>query len=154
MRNKLSIIFLLLGGVFFMVGATFMSLNSEKHEEKKEVPDDTERKIETYMPVIYKIEDNDSFVYIVPDLPLGESRITDIDKRIYDLIDKYRLVVQYNNTKLDQLDYIKNFVLNDEDYLDNYLNDIVRTKLFDFSNAHSKYNYDDYINYYKRMRCR
>ena len=35
MRNKLSIIFLLLGGVFFMVGATFMSVKRKTPVTKK-----------------------------------------------------------------------------------------------------------------------
>lgn len=149
MRNKLSIIFLLLGGVFFMVGATFMSLNSEKHEDKKEEQkEDTPKKnINTFMPVLFKIEDKDSFVYILPNMPLGDSKIANIDDKVYEMLEEYPLVVQYNNSKLDQLDYIKHFVLNEDDYLDNYISEILKEKLFNFSNAHSKYNYDDYMYY-------
>ena len=54
MRNKLSIIFLLLGGVFFMVGATFMSVNSTKHEDKKKnsSKEETKKSVSTYKHVI------------------------------------------------------------------------------------------------------
>ena len=149
MRNKLSIIFLLLGGVFFMVGATFMSVNSTKHEDKKKNSsnEETKKSVSTYMPVLLKIEDKDSSVYILPNMPLGDSKISNVDDKIYDMLEKYPLVVQYDNSKLNQLDYIKNFVLNEEDYLDNYISDGLKEKLFNFSNSHSKYNYDDYKHY-------
>ena len=149
MRNKLSIIFLLLGGVFFMVGATFMSINGQKHEDKKDDPKkgETNEKANTFMPALFKVEDNDSFVYILPNMPLGDSKITNIDDKVYEMIDKYPLVVQYDNSKLDQLDYIKHFVLNEDDYLDNYISDGLKETIFNFSNAHSKYNYDDYKHY-------
>ena len=144
MRNKLSIIFLLFGGIFIITGATFMSINN-KYEDKKE--DQVTKNEKKYMPILYKVEDKDSYVYILPNMPLGDSKITNIDDDIYDLLEDNKLVVQYDFSKLNQRDYISNFILDEDDYLDNYIDDALKEKLANFSNSHPKYNYDDYNHY-------
>ncbi len=150
MRNKLSLIFLLFGGILIMISATFISIKSNKAEKKetKEIKDDVKKSAKSsYMPIVYRIEDNDSKVYLIPSMSLGKTSITNIDSRVIDLIRDRELVVEYNFTELDQLDYIKKFILEEDDYLYKYLNDDFNNKLVDFSNNHSKYNYDDYIHY-------
>lgn len=150
MRSKLSLIFLLCGGILIIVSATFMSVKPNKSEKKdyKEASSDVKKeKAQTYSPLIFTIEDDDSKVYLVPSISLGKSSISNFDSEILDLIEDKELVVEYNFTELDQLDYIKKFILDEDDYLYNYLNDDFNSKLIEFSNNHTKYNYDDYIHY-------
>ena len=145
MRKKLSLIFLLLGGILTIIGATLSSVNMKKTPDKEEIKKE-EKSLDknTYMPITYQISDN---VYLVPNFSLGDSNILNISDYFFDLIKDKTLAVQFDDTNIDQLDYAKNYILESDDYLDNHITNDFKNKLINFSIKHTKYNYDDYKHY-------
>ena len=77
MRNKIAILLLLIGGILFIGGATMSSLNSNSGNNKDSKKDVDRNKFEgfSYMPALYKISDDDSYIYLLPFQSLSDDRV-------------------------------------------------------------------------------
>ena len=147
MSKKLSLIFLLLGGILTIVGGTMLSIKDSKKDKEKSIEESKSLDEDSYMPIIYKISDKDNYIYLVPSFNHGDSNSKKISSKFYNILDKSTIIVEYDDTKTNQLDFDNNFILEEDDFLDNYITWEFRNKLMDFSTNNGKYNYDDYKHY-------
>ena len=121
MSKKLSLIFLLLGGILTIVGGTMLSIKDSKKDKEKSIEESKSLDEDAYMPIIYKISDKDNYIYLVPSFNHGDSNSKKISSKFYNILDKSTIIVEYDDTKTNQLDFDNNFILEEDDYLDNCL---------------------------------
>ena len=150
MKRKLSIVFLLVGALMIIFSATSYSMKDNKEEKKEnDVKEDTKKVTRssdfTYHPPIYKVCDLNSCLHIVGYTKLGDEYVTNLDNKVEELIKKYNeVIIQANDTDIDQMEYIKNFVLPDGTSLDDVLEDSTIKKLTKFGKDHESYDYDKF----------
>jgi len=112
-------------------------LEFNKKEETKETEEFS------YMPLLYKICDDDSCVYALGSIHLGDSRITKLDKKVLDAYNSTDYLVVEIDIKNNSLD-LENYMLEDENTIEDFIDEDFKTKLIDFSSKHPLFNYEVY----------
>ena len=112
-------------------------LEINKKEEPKEF---------TYMPILHHICDNDSCVYVLGSIHLGDDRITKFNKKVIDAYNSTDSLVVELDTTNETLD-LNDYLLKDGKTLDDIIDENLKQKLLNFSEKHPLFNYDTYKYY-------
>lgn len=135
MKRAFKYIFLLLLGLGLIGLGIYLEYN--KKEEPKEF---------SYMPLLYKICDDDSCVYALGSIHLGDDKITKLNKKVIDIYnstDTLVVEVDVNGVTLDLSEYM----LKDGKTLDDVIDENLKNKLINFSSKHPMFNYNLYKGY-------
>ena len=151
MKRRLSLVLLVLGAFLIIFSATSYSMkenkdsNNTKDNTKQDTKDVKRTSDFTYHPPIYKVCDLNSCVTIVSYTKLGDEYVLNLDNKVNELLKSGKeVVIQANDTDIDEISYLKNFVLASGDSLDNYLDESTINKLNKFGETYTNYNYDKY----------
>lgn len=134
MQNKrLEIVFAtILGLILIFVGMY-------KINDKNIVNKDNEDEF-TYTPLMYKICDDDSCIYLLGSIHIGDDRVNnfnDVIVNAYNESDYLAVELDITNINMD----INEFMLESDKTLDDYISDELYNKLVNFSNEHSMFPY-------------
>lgn len=151
MKRRLSLVLLVVGAFLIIFSATSYSMKENKDSEvkednKKDDMKDVKRSSDfSYHPPMYKVCDLNSCVTLVSYTKLGDDYVLNLDNKIKEVLTKDKeVVIEANDTDIDEMEYLKNFVLASGDSLDKYLDESTITKLTKFGEEHTNYNYDKY----------
>ena len=132
MKNKkIEIVFVTILGLLLIIISTLKINEKEKIKTEKEF---------SYTPLMYQICDDDSCIYLLGSIHMGDDRVNKLSDVIIDAYNKS----DYLAVELDVNDIslnIKDFMLEDgiiTDYISNELNE----KLIEFSKNHPLFPYD------------
>ena len=94
----------------------------------------------SYTPISYKICDNDSCIYLVGSIHIGDDRVDKISNKIIKLYNKSNILaveLDINEINID----VSQFML-ENGSIDNYISEDLNQKLIDFSNEHILFSFD------------
>ena len=93
----------------------------------------------SYIPITYEICDDDSCIYLLGSMHLGDDRITKIDDKIIDLYNKSEILAVEVDADISDID-ITSLMLNGS--IDEIISPELNEKLINFSYDHALFNYD------------
>lgn len=93
----------------------------------------------SYMPVTYEICDDDSCIYLLGSMHLGDDRINKIDDKIINLYNKSDILAVEVDVDISDID-ITSLMLNGS--IDEIISPELNEKLVNFSYDHALFNYD------------
>jgi len=93
----------------------------------------------SYTPITYEICDDDSCIYLLGSMHLGDDRITKIDDKIIDLYNKSEILAVEVDADISDID-ITSLMLNGS--IDEIISPELNEKLVNFSYDHALFNYD------------
>ena len=127
--------------IIFSLGLIGLGLYLEFNKEKKEEPKEF-----SYMPLMYKICDDDSCIYALGSIHLGDERVNKFDKKVIDAYNSTDTLVVELDTTNETLD-LTEYLLEDGKTLDDIIDEDLKQKLLDFEDKHPLFNYEIYKMY-------
>lgn len=158
--KKKTVIFLVSLFLILLIGTgiTFLVINAlqddnkkepEKIEEKEEPKQEEQEKIEefSYIPLMYKVCDEDSCIHILGSMHIGDDRITKFDQKVIDIYeDSEAIAVELSNEESNKMK-LTDFVYQDGTTIKDHLPEDINNKLIEFSKKHKNYNYNAFQYY-------
>ena len=145
MKKRISLLLLVVGAFLIIFSATSYSMKDNGGNKNNGLEDETRGVDFTYHPPMYKVCDANSCVTVVGYTRLGDEYVLNLDNKLNEVLKSGKQVVlQANDTDIDEMEYLKNFVLSKDDSLDNYLDEETITKLKEFGETYTNYNYEKY----------
>ncbi len=138
MNKKIRIILTIVAFILIGIGI-YIEIDKMNKEDKKE------KEEYSYMPLLYKICDDDSCVYTLGSIHLGDKNINKFDKKVLDIFNSTEtLVVEVDitNETTDLSEYLL-----EEGTLDDILSEELKQKIITFSESHPVLNYEIYKMY-------
>ena len=145
MGNKKGKILLIIVGILLIIASFVMGFynvfkfdTNSKKEETKEVEEKEKEKEETeefsYMPLTYEVCDEDSCIYIVGSIHLGDKRIDKIDKKLLKIFDEcdYYAEEVYDDYEID----LEMFMLKDGQTIESLAGPELYAKMQEFEKKH------------------
>ena len=120
--------------------------NQDRKNKQKENNTNTNIK-ETYTPPLYKVCDDDSCVYVLGTIHVGDNRINNLSDKVLDIykeIDKLAVELDITNESIDQYKYL----IDNNKTIEDITNIEFVNKLKDFNKKHPTFMYDT-IKYFK-----
>lgn len=142
MRKKITIIITTLIVLLIITGTLFM-LYKEGYIFKKE---DKEEKFE-YMPLTYEICDDNSCIYLLGSIHVGDMRVNKFDKKLIKLYNESDSLAVELDTKNITLD-VSSFILTPPETLDNKLTETEKEKITTFIDNQKALSYEQ-LKYFK-----
>lgn len=135
--KKRYVVFIIL--IIVICLSVFLIINN-KPKEKED--NDVEKEF-TYTPLIYKICDDDSCMHLMGSIHVGDSRVTNFDKKVNDIYkNSDYLAVEVDTTDITVDQTV--FMLPDNQTIDELINDELKQKFIDFSSKHRLFMYDTF----------
>ncbi len=134
MRKKINLLLSLIG-LLLVLSGIYLEFIKPKEKKKDEF---------SYMPLLYKICDDDSCVYVLGSIHLGDNRVNKFNKKVLDIYNSTdTLVVEVDtNESVDLSDYLLK-----EGSLDDIISEELKQEIIDFQMEHPLLNYELYKNY-------
>lgn len=106
-----------------------------------------EAKENTYMPLTYEICDNDSCIYLLGSIHVGDSRVNKFDKKLINLYDKSKYLAVELDTQKVNMD-LDTFIASPNETPSDILNEDIQQKLTDFLSTRGLLTYEQ-LKYFK-----
>ncbi len=148
MKNKKGLIIFVV--LLLLIAAGAFSLGLLKNKPKKAATEETKEEETTnkpfsYMPVTYKVCDEDSCIHIVGSYHLGDKRIRKVDQKLLDIFDSSDYLAL--EIKDEDTVSIASYMYKDGTTIEDRLSPELYAKLNQFSEDHPKYKLDAYKYY-------
>ena len=148
MKNKKGLIIFVV--LLLLIAAGAFSLGLLKNKPKKAATEETKEEETTnkpfsYMPVTYKVCDEDSCIHIVGSYHLGDKRIRKVDQKLLDIFDSSDYLAL--EIKDEDTVSIASYMYKDGTTIEDRLSPELYAKLKQFSEDHPKYKLDAYKYY-------